>query len=217
MIPMKFSWTNIKKIYYLCLMEKIKVHDKTFRLAIKNEDIESSIDEVAVKLNAEYQGCEQPPILLCILTGAMAFTASLMQRLDFQIQLACMKVSSYEGTTSSGTIVTKIKPTADLTGRRVIICEDIVDTGTTIRFLRGNLLAMGAKDVKVCCMMFKPESLHRQLLLEGLITEESTEAEYARFHPEFYAMSIPNDFIVGYGLDYNELGRQYKDIYVLDE
>lgn len=198
-------------------MEKIKVHDKIFRLAIKNEDIESSIDKVAAKLNAEYRGCEQPPILLCILNGAMVFTASLMQRLDFQVLLACMKVSSYEGTSSSGTIVTKIKPTADLTGHRVIICEDIVDTGTTIRFLRGNLLTMGAKDVKVCCMMFKPESLHHQLLLEGLTTAESTEEEVKKFHPEFYAMSIPNDFIVGYGLDYNELGRQYKDIYILDE
>lgn len=180
-------------------MEKITLHDKTFRTFIANEELEEAIDNVAAKVNADFEGCDDVPIFLCVLNGAIMFTAAMMKRLHFPCELVSIKISSYQGTASTGTVLIPLGLTADVKDRRVIIFEDIVDTGNTIVALKELLYSKGAKDVKICTMLMKPE-----------IYQKPDKLDYV-------GMEIPNAFIVGYGLDYNELGRNYNDIYILDK
>lgn len=178
---------------------KIKLHDKTFKSFIPNERLEKAIDAVADKINADYAGTGKVPVLLCVLNGSILFTAELMKRLDFDVDLMSIKLSSYQGTSSVGSVKTEMGLTGDVTGKEVIVVEDIVDTGRTIEALVNILNARKASDVKICTMLLKPEIYRKEVPLD------------------YVAMEIPNDFIVGFGLDYDGLGRNYKDIYVLDK
>ena len=178
--------------------KKIKLHDKVFRPFIPNERVEAAIDAVAERINADYQGCATVPVLLCVLNGSILYTAGLMKRLDFDIDLMSIKLSSYAGTSSTGAVRTEMGLTGDVAGKEVIIVEDIVDTGRTIEALVKILKDKGAAKVKVCTLLLKPEMYDKDIKLD------------------YVGMEIPNDFIVGYGLDYDGLGRNYKDIYVLD-
>lgn len=180
-------------------MKSITLHDKTFVPFITNEELESAIDKVAAQLNQRHSADPEPPVLLCVLNGAMMFTSELMKRLDFVCELMTIKVSSYEGTTSQGTIKVDLPLTGNVKGRNVIICEDIVDTGGTIVFLNDYLKAQGALNVETCSMLLKPEIYKQDVKLD------------------YVAMEIPARFIVGFGLDYDQLGRATKDIYVLEE
>lgn len=180
-------------------MEKIQVHDKTFRLCIPYEKIERAIDAVADKLNRDYKDKKGTNAFLCILNGSIMFTAELMKRSRFDAELLTMKISSYEGTTSTGIIREVIGLSGEVAGKNVIIVEDIVDSGNTIEVIYNDLKAKGAADVKVCTMLSKPGCYKKDIPLD------------------YVAMEIPDDFVVGFGLDYNELGRNYKDIYILDE
>ena len=179
-------------------MNKILLHDKTFKPFIPAERIEKAIDDVAAKINADYKGTDTVPVLLCVLNGSILFTAELMKRLDFDVDLMSIKLSSYRGTTSTGTVHMEMGLTGDITGKEVIIVEDIVDTGRTIEALVKILYARKAAKVKVCTLLLKPEMYNKSISLD------------------YVAMEIPDDFIVGFGLDYDGLGRNYKDIYVLD-
>ena len=180
------------------MKNKIKLHDKTFRHFIPAERIEKAIDDLAVKINADYAGTKEVPVLLCVLNGSILFTAELMKRLDFDVDLMSIKLSSYAGTSSTGDVRTEMGLTGDVTGKEVIIVEDIVDTGRTIEALVNLLHERKASKVKVCTMLLKPEMYKKDIVLD------------------YVAMNIPDDFIVGFGLDYDGLGRNYKDIYVLD-
>ena len=120
------------------MKEKIVLHDKTFVPFISNEEIEKAIDELAARMNAEFKGCEDVPVLLCVLNGAILFTAELMKRLDFPVELMSMKLSSYTGTHSSGEVKTVMGLTGNVKDRMVIIVEDIVDTGNTIVKIKPN-------------------------------------------------------------------------------
>ena len=180
-------------------MEKIKLFDKTFKPFIENERIVKAIDAVATRVNNDFNGCEDIPVVLCVLNGSIVFTGELLQRLTFPCEVVSMKLSSYQGTKSTGTVLNVMGLTGNVSGRRVIICEDIVDTGNTIVALKEMLLDKGATDVKICTLLFKPG-----------VYKKDVEIDYV-------AMEIPDAFIVGYGLDYNEIGRNYKDIYVIDE
>lgn len=180
-------------------MDRIKIHDKYFKPLITNSQIEGVIDSVADELNADFGSSGDIPMLLCVLNGAIMFTAELMKRLTFPLELVSMKLSSYAGTQSTGKVLEVMGLTGDVEGRSVIICEDIVDTGGTIMALKEMLLAKGARDVKICTMLLKPEVYTKPLKID------------------YVGMRIPNDFIVGFGLDYDELGRNLKDIYVLDK
>lgn len=180
-------------------MERITLFDKTFRQFISNGEIEKAIDKVAEKINADYSGFTEPPVLLCILNGSIMFTAELMKRLNFDCELISMKLSSYDGTQSTGNVREVMGMTGSVKGKRVIVVEDIVDTGNTIVDLNRIVKEKGATDCKICTMLLKPEVYKKAVKLD------------------YVAMEIPNRFIVGFGLDYNELGRNYKDIYILDE
>lgn len=182
-------------------MDRIRLYDKCFRPYIKFEEFEKNIIQVAEKLNEDYSSGEDIPILLCVMNGSLMFTAELMKHLRFNMELASVKLSSYEGTSSTGNVIVKQPIASNVKGRRVIIVEDIVDTGTTIVALKKLLAEQGVKDAKVCTMFYKPEAY-----------------KYAESDPvEYISMEIQNQFIVGFGLDYNELGRQLRDIYILDE
>lgn len=179
-------------------MKKVTLNDKTFRISIPYEEISKAIDKVADKINADFKGCEDVPVLLCVLNGSIMFMGELMKRLDFNCQIVSTKLTSYEGTSSTGKVKQAMGLTADLTGRRVIIVEDIVDTGNTIVELKRIIKDAGAVESRVCTMLHKPEAYRQDVQLD------------------YVAMEIPNEFIVGFGLDYDEVGRNLKDIYVLD-
>lgn len=180
-------------------MEKVRLFDKTFKTFIPYDRIMKAIDDVAEKMNSDFRGCEDIPVLLCVLNGSIMFTAELMKRLEFNCELVSIKLTSYEGTGSTGRVRQAMGLTAGIKGRRVIIVEDIVDTGNTIVELKQILKDAGAAESIVCTLLFKPESCTRDVKLD------------------YVAIQIPNNFIVGFGLDYNEIGRNLKDIYVLDE
>lgn len=179
-------------------MKKITLFDKTFRTYIPQAEIEAAIGQIADALNRENAHRDDIPIFLCVLHGALLFTAELMKRLDFPCQIASVKASSYIGTQTTGHVGFDMGLTADVKGRRVYILEDIVDTGGTILALRDLLEAEGATEIKVCTMIFKEEAYHQDMPID------------------YVGIRIENKFIVGYGLDYDEIGRNLKDIYILD-
>ena len=180
-------------------MKKVTLYDKTFRPFIKYEKIIEAIDGVAEKINRDFEGCQDVPVLLCVLNGSIMFMGELMKRLNFNCQTISIKLTSYEGTSSTGRVKQALGLTSDITGRRVIVVEDIVDTGNTIVELKNILADKGAAESKICTLLLKPDA-------------------YKKEEPiDYVAMEIPNDFIVGFGLDYDEIGRNLKDIYILDE
>jgi len=185
-------------IYNILPMEKITLKDKTFRKFIPYERISEAIDNVAAKLNQDFKDCEDIPVLLCVLNGSIMFMAELMKRINFNCQTISIKLTSYQGTQTTGKVKQALGLTSDVKGRRVIIVEDIVDSGNTIVELKNILADAGAAESYVCTLLLKPDAVRHDLKLE------------------YVAMEIPNDFIVGFGLDYDELGRNYKDIYTLD-
>ena len=159
-------------------MDKITLHDKTFRRFIPNEEIEKAIDSVAERLNKDYANCtdEDPAIFLCTLNGAVIFAAELLKRLTFPLVLKACKLSSYEGTSSTGVVKTEVPLPTNL-----------------------ELKEKKAEDIRVCTLLLKKEVYKKDVKLD------------------YVAIEIPNRFIVGFGLDYDELGRNIKDIYVLDD
>ena len=179
-------------------MEKIKLHDKTFRKSIPYAELEKAIDAVAEKINRDYRDVSGPKALLCVLNGTILFTAELMKRLDFDVELISMKLSSYVGTSSTGDVRETMALTGDVKDKHVIIVEDIIDSGQTIEVLCEKMRERGAAEVRICTMLLKPGCYKKPIPID------------------YVGMNIPNDFIVGFGLDYDELGRNYKDIYILD-
>ncbi len=192
-------YTNFAGYIKSVQMERITLKDKTFRIFIPYEDISAAIDDVAAKINADFEGCTDFPVLLCVLNGSIMFMGELMKRLKFDCQIVSTKLSSYEGTSTTGKVKQAMGLTADITGRRVIVVEDIVDSGNTIVELKEILKEKGAAESRICTLLLKPEAYKKDVKLD------------------YVAMEIPNDFIVGFGLDYDEYGRNYKDIYVLDK
>lgn len=178
-------------------MSKIKILDKTFRTFIPKEEIQQRVKAVAEKLNKDMDG--KNPLLLAVLNGSFIFAADLMRNITIPCEISFVKLASYQGTTSTGKIKEVIGLNEDLTDRTVVIVEDIIDTGSTMRQMIESLGTRNPKSVHICSLLVKPGKLQVPLNIE------------------YAAMEIPNDFIVGYGLDYDQQGRQLEDIYVLDE
>ena len=180
-------------------MENVTYYGKVFKPYLTNEQVEKIIDGVAAKINADFADKNEKPIFLCVLNGAIMFTAAVMKRVNFDAELISIKMKSYTGTQSTGTVLIPMGLTGSVEGRTVIIFEDIVDTGNTIVALKELLISKGAKDVRICTMLTKPE-----------VYDKPDKLDYV-------GAEIPNKFIVGYGLDYDELGRNLPGIYQLDE
>ena len=179
-------------------MDRILLKDKYFVPYIPYVKLEKAIDEVAERINHDFKHFDGVPIVLCVLNGSILFTGELMKRLNFTCEFSSVRLSSYEGTLSTGVTRQVLGLTSSIKGRTVIVVEDIVDTGKTITDLYALLREAGAADVKICTMLLKPDVYKQDLKLD------------------YVAMEIENRFIVGFGLDYDQLGRNYKDIYILD-
>ena len=179
-------------------MERILLKDKYFVPYIPYTRIEKAIDGVAERINQDFKNFDGVPIVLCVLNGSIMFTAELMKRFEFPCELSSIRLASYEGTLSTGVTRKILGLTTAIKGRTVIVVEDIVDTGKTISDLHDILLEAGAADVKICTMLLKPDVYKKDLKLD------------------YVAMEIENRFIVGFGLDYDQLGRNSRDIYILD-
>ena len=176
---------------------KIKLQDKTFRVLISAEEIDKAVTRVADQLNERYQG--RTPIFLGVLSGSFLFLADLVRKVNFESQLAFVKISSYDGTESTGNVKQQFGVDFDIEGRDIIIVEDIVETGHSMNYLLDHLRKKNPASISICTLFFKPE----KFLYE--------------YDIDYTALSIGIEFIVGYGLDYNQLGRNLKDIYVIDE
>ncbi len=177
-------------------MEKhIQLHDREFDVMIPAAEIEAAVERVAQKMNKDYSD-EDCPVLLGVLNGSFIFFADLVRKLDFRCEVSFVKLASYEGCSSSGRVNELIGLGQSLEGRHVIVVEDIVDTGKSISYMLETLRAKSTASLRVATLFFKPNSY-----------QGSDTIDYA-------AMEIGNEFIVGYGLDYNQLGRGLKDIYV---
>jgi len=179
--------------------KRIKLHDKYFVPYIPEEALMKAIDDVAEKVNADYRDSGKVPVVICVLNGSIVFAGYLLTRLDFPCELAAIRVTSYEGTRSTGNIKDVLGLTTDVDGRDVILIEDIVDTGNTIIKLCEHLAFRGAKVVKICTMFTKPDVYHYDRKLD------------------YVGMEIRNKFVVGFGLDYDQLGRNLPELYILDE
>lgn len=176
-------------------MDRIRLWDKEFELFIPEQQIQNAIAEMAERIKADIEGTN--PLFVSILNGAFMFTAELMRQLDGPHELTFARYSSYRGTSTTGTVNEIMPVKVDVKDRMVILLEDIIDTGTTMKYVMEKLRGQGAKDVRLATMLFKPLAMQCNLV------------------PDYVGLEIPPDFIVGYGLDYDERGRAYKDIYKL--
>ncbi|EON77757.1 Hypoxanthine-guanine phosphoribosyltransferase [Lunatimonas lonarensis] len=176
----------------------IQVLDRNFVPLISASEIQLRVDEIADKINLEY--ISEPPVLLGVLNGAFMFFSDLVKRLQIPVQVAFIRISSYEGLNSSGNVATEIELRDDLTGRRVIVIEDIVDTGRSMEYLVKVLESKGVKDIALVALLHKPDALQ----------VPTVKLDHIGF-------SIKNKFVVGYGLDYAGFGRNLPEIYVLEE
>jgi hypoxanthine phosphoribosyltransferase len=178
-------------------MKKITLHDKTFVLSIANADIQAAIERIAKQINADMVG--RCPLFISLLNGSFMFAADLLRLMDMACEVSFIKYSSYAGTQSVGKVTELIGLDIEVKDRTVIILEDIIDTGSTVAKLLKDLAPLSPKAVKIATMLYKPAAFR-----------ENYDIDYV-------GMEIPNDFIVGYGLDYDKMGRNLKDIYVLDK
>ncbi len=177
------------------VMDTIQIKDKQFKVSIEAETIQAEVARVANEINKDLIG--KNPLFLSVLNGAFMFTADLLKHITIPCEVSFVKLASYEGTSSTGTIKEMIGLNADLTGRTVVIIEDIVDTGLTMQHLLESIALHNPEKVLIASLLLKPDKLKVELDIQ------------------YVAMSIPNDFIVGYGLDYDGFGRNYPDIYTV--
>ena len=175
----------------------IKVLDKTFEVFITRDEIQKEVEALSNQINNDFKG--QEVIFIAVLNGSFMFASDLMKCIDLQSEISFVKMSSYQGTESTGRVDELIGLNGDLTGKTVIIIEDIIDTGITIDKIISLMDAKQPKEVKICTLLYKPDAF------KGV------------HKPNYIGFSIPNAFVVGYGLDYDEKGRNLDAIYQIKE
>jgi hypoxanthine phosphoribosyltransferase len=175
------------------LLQNVTLKDKTFKPYLSAAEIAKAVKQTAEKINQDFEGKEV--LIIAILNGSFMFAADLVRHLIVKNTISFVKVASYEGLSSSGTVKKLIGLMDALEGREVIIVEDIVDTGNTLEKLLPTLEAEKPKSLSLCTLLFKPEAFK------------------SNFDIKYIGLEIPNKFIVGYGLDYDGLGRHLPDIY----
>ena len=178
-------------------MNIVKIKDKTFKMSIPEADILKRVKAVADKINHDM--ADKNPLLLAVLNGSFVFAADLMRMIHVPCEISFVKLSSYAGTSSTGDVKQLIGLNDSLKGRTVIIVEDIVESGLTMKQMLGMIEKHEPESVHICTLLLKPECLEVPLDIE------------------YVAMEIPNDFILGYGLDYDQQGRNLRDIYTVVE
>ena len=179
------------------MVKEVQIHDKQFKLFISEEEISAEVKKMAKQLESDYQ--EKDILLIAILNGAFMYASDIIKSIKRDAEITFVKVSSYKGTQSTGRIDELIGLNNQMENRHVIVIEDIVDTGITIDKVVSLIKANDPASVEVCTMLFKPESFKGKHKLNYICYE------------------ILNKFVVGYGLDYNELGRNLKELYQLKE
>lgn len=178
-------------------MDIIQIKDKRFKTFIPEEKILKEVERVAAEINRDLK--DKNPLFISVLNGSFMFTADLMKNLTIPCEISFVKLASYAGTSSTGTVKELVGLNQDITGRTIVIVEDIVDTGLTMELLLKLLQMNNPKEIHIASLLVKPDKLKVNLDIE------------------YVAMNIPNDFIVGYGLDYDGYGRNYRDIYTVIE
>lgn len=176
-------------------MSVVKIQDKLFETSISEAEIKQRVKAVAEQINRDMAG--KNPLLLAVLNGAFIFAADLMREITIPCEISFVKLASYQGVTSSGTVKEVIGINENLSGRTVIIVEDIVESGLTMKRMIESIGTRNPASVHICTLLLKPDRLKVPLAID------------------YVAFRIPNDFILGYGLDYDQQGRQLKDIYTL--
>ncbi len=178
-------------------MKEISILDKTFKELITEEQIKNRIDELAGQINNDLAG--KDVVFLGILNGAFLFAADLFRRIELESRISFIKLASYEGTSSSGAIRELIGWNEDIRNKTVVVIEDIVDTGNTLERVFGELVIRRASEIKIATMLYKPDAYKKDIFLD------------------YVGFRIPNDFVVGYGLDYDGYGRNIPSVYTLVE
>ncbi|WP_373173927.1 hypoxanthine phosphoribosyltransferase [Prevotella merdae] len=178
-------------------MSIIKIKDKTFKTSIPEAQILERAKAVADRINTDM--ADKNPLLLAMLNGSFVFAADLMRMINIPCEISFVKMASYEGTSSTGKVKQLLGLNEDIKGRTVIIVEDIVESGLTMKALLDTLHEQEPADIQICTLLLKPECVKVPLDIK------------------YVAIEIPNDFILGYGLDYDQQGRNLRDIYTVVE
>lgn len=176
-------------------MDTIQIKDKHFTISIKEQDIQKEVIRVAHEINRDLAG--KNPLFVSVLNGSFMFTSDLLKHITIPCELSFVKLASYQGVSSTGAIKEVIGINEDLAGRTIVIVEDIVDTGLTMLRLLETLGTRGPQEIHIASLLVKPDKLKVKLDIK------------------YVALEIPNDFIVGYGLDYDGFGRNYPNIYTV--
>ena len=176
-------------------MDIVKIKDKLFKISIPESEIKARIKTVAQQISKDLEG--KNPLFLGVLNGSFIFAADLMREMTIPCEISFVKLASYQGTTSTGTIREVLGINENLSGRTVVIVEDIVESGRTMKRMIESLGTRNPASVHICTLFFKPTKLEEDLTLDYVV------------------FRIPDDFIVGYGLDYDQQGRELKDIYTI--
>jgi hypoxanthine phosphoribosyltransferase len=175
----------------------VKLKDKHFKRFLPSDDIERAVNFIGDKMNSDFAG--KKPLFISVLNGSFLFAADLMKTLTIDCEITFVKLASYQGTQTTGNVRTLIGFDEDITNRTVVILEDIVDTGNTLEVLVARLKEKNPLEIKVAALLYKP-------------------AAYTKDIPvDYVGFKVENDFLVGYGLDYDGLGRNLRDIYKLEE
>ncbi len=175
--------------------ELVKLHDKQFKPYITADVINQNIEKLAAQLSADVK--KSFPLFVVVLNGSFIFAADLVKQLKFPCEISFVKLASYRGTGSTGQVNELIGLTENIEGRTIVVIEDIIDTGNTLEKLFALLKDKKAKEIRVATLLFKPEAYKKTIPVD------------------YVGMEIKNEFVVGYGLDYDGLGRNLKDIYIL--
>ncbi len=178
-------------------MEKIQVKDRFFKMYLEESEIQHIVKNVADRISHDYKN--RKPILCPVLTGSYLFVADLTRYIEFDAEVAFVRYSSYQGMSSTGNVKAILGFPQKCKGRDVIIVEDIVDSGISMEYMIAELKKLEPASIAICSFFFKPGNFQKD------------------FKVDYVGKEIPNDFIVGYGLDYDGVGRTYRDVYILDD
>ena len=176
-------------------LERVTIRDKTFEISISSDIIQKKISELSSRISDELK--DKCPLFICVLNGSFIFTADLFKKISIEAEVTFIRVSSYEGTQSTGIVKNIVGINELLEGRTVVLVEDIVDSGDTAVYLIDEIKKQNPEKIYFASLLLKPKALRQKIKIDYL------------------GFEVPNDFLVGYGLDYDGLGRNLQDIYKL--